>query len=517
MQVENELSISGTEVQENDKKFKPIKNQGIMVNLENEVKWVDTDSLKISDLHYEIYTMEDQIDEALLKSITSFGVVSPLIVDKDNYVISGTTRLKVAKILGLEKIPVIYNNQDFCSETMVTYNLNRIKKYYEIYKEYQILKRVLNISQGVRSDLKGKDKKSIPTILGVSPATLYRLVKIDKLSKELFGEDTEEIKKVWEMVETPKKGINPTLKYLTNLKNERLNTNGKVENVIGEGYRIYNTSSALMAELESNSVDLHMTSPPYWGGIRDYNLGANELGWESTVEEYVANLTEHFEATRRVLKDTGSLVVNLGDTYDKTKNQYVLAPNRFAVKMIDKGWHLVGSYIWIKSNFRPTPSKNRPTNIYEFIFHFSKTPNYAFYKDWMSEEKNPIFNPIIYGKTPKSFGIKDAFDFRNETKDGVIKWCVSRTIALEKKCSENGVEQNHNATFPLVIPAAFINLTTKPNDLVIDGFNGTASTGAACKVLGRNYVGFELNKNYLEVSKVRMNTVEGELKSKMVA
>jgi DNA modification methylase len=129
----------------------------------------------------------------------------------------------------------------------------------------------------------------------------------------------------------------------------------------------------------------------------------------------------------------------------------------------------------------------------------------------MYNHTDPIYNPLIFGKSNKSKSIKDVFDLREMNEGGVINWLVSNTIELDKKCREKGVAQNHSATFPLIIPSVFINLTTKPGDLVVDGFNGTASTGAACQVLGRNYIGFELNKNYLQVSKVRMDMVKDEL------
>jgi site-specific DNA-methyltransferase (cytosine-N4-specific) len=272
-----------------------------------------------------------------------------------------------------------------------------------------------------------------------------------------------------------------------------------------------------MNELDSNTVDLHMTSPPYWGGIRNYNLGENELGWESNVDDFVKNLVEHFEATRRVLKPTGSLVVNLGDSVDKSKNHNALAPFRFALKMVEKGLHLAGTYIWMKPRFTPSTPKKKPISTFEIIFHFGKKPQYEFYKDWMSNPSDPIYNPLIFGKPNKPKYLKDIFDLREINEGGIIKWNSSNTTEINKKCKERGIEQNHNATFPLMIPSIFINLTTKPGDLVIDGFNGTASTGAACQVLGRNYVGFELNKNYISVSKVRLESVEEELNNQMAA
>ncbi len=514
VEATNELSISREDVNSKNSLCSPCKYEGIRkVELTSEIKWVKTALLRPSSIHYEIYSEENVLDDALIESIRHQGIINPLIVTQRNIIISGVNRYKVAILLNIELVPVIYSAKDeLNSAEVVGSNINRIKKYSMIYKEYKVLKKAHGISQGTRTDLVHKGKKSkekLKTILGVSNSTISRLIQIERLSFQLFNSDTEKLNEIWTMVDNPKKGIMSTLRYLDNINQEKNNSNGEVENLTGNGYTIYNSSSALMIELEDNSINLHMTSPPYWGGKRNYNLGDNELGWENNVEDYVNNLVEHFEATRRVLKPTGSLVVNIGESIDKSTNHNALAPFKFALKMVENGWHLVGTYIWLKSNFIPTPIMNKPINTFEYIFHFSKTPSYSFYKEWMSEEKKPIYHPIIFGKKPKSFRIKDVFDLRDGQNDGVINWSVSRTVELDKRCREKGIAQNHSATYPLIIPSVFINLTTKPGDLVLDGFNGTASTGAACKVLGRNYVGYELNKNYIDISEVRMdNTIE---------
>jgi DNA modification methylase len=517
-----ELIISGEEVNSNNNLCSPCNYEGMnRIDLDREVKWVKTTDLKPSSHHIQIYSEEKILDNALIKSIKKKGIITPLLITSTHIIISGVRRFKVALLLNMELVPVIYNTNDELNVAdIVDSNITRIKKYSIIYKEYKVLKKAYGISQGTRTDLVHKGKKSqekINTILGVSRGTIARLIKIERLASQLFNSDTHKLNEIWDMVDQPKKGIMGVLRYLNNIKYERNNSNGVVENLIGNGYTIYNSSSAKMNELEDNSVNLHITSPPYWGGIRNYNLGENELGWENNVDDYVSNLVEHFEATRRVLKPTGSLVVNIADSIDKSKNHLSLAPMRFVIKMIEKGWHLAGTYIWLKSRFIPTPNKKTPISTFENIFHFTKTPNYSFYKEWMYNDTDPIFNPLIFGKSNKSKCIKDVFDLREMNEGGVINWLVSNTTELDKKCKERGIEQNHNATFPLMIPSVFINLTTKPGDLVIDGFNGTASTGAASQVLGRNYIGFELNKNYISVSKVRIESIEEELNGQMAA
>jgi DNA modification methylase len=211
------------------------------------------------------------------------------------------------------------------------------------------------------------------------------------------------------------------------------------------------------------------------------------------------------------LKHTGSLVVNIGDTNKTENSEKALTPFLFATKMKEKGWHVAGVYIWIKNNFRPTLSENKAITTFEYIFHFAKSSEYSYYKDWMSETTDPIYNKLIFGKNNKR-SLKDVLDLRTEFFDGIINTNCSNTINLTNECKKKGVVMNHTATFPILIPSIFVNLTTKPGDLVIDGFNGTGTTGAACQILGRNYVGFELNKNYIDISQVRMEYVEDVLR-----
>lgn len=139
---------------------------------------------------------------------------------------------------------------------------------------------------------------------------------------------------------------------------------------------IFLTGSAthILRELPDESVDFCMTSPPYWNK-REYANGG--IGLEKTPEEYIENLLEVFKELRRVLKKSGSLWVNLGDTYlDKS---LVALPWRVCIAMIDKqGWILRNDIIWNKIK-GPDNTNDRLRNTHEFIFHFVKNSKYNYY------------------------------------------------------------------------------------------------------------------------------------------
>jgi DNA modification methylase len=135
-----------------------------------------------------------------------------------------------------------------------------------------------------------------------------------------------------------------------------------------------------------------MTSPPYWA-LRDYGI-AGQLGLEPHPREYVEKLVAIFHDLRRVLKPSGSLFLNLGDTYwSRNRNpnpmltpdrhwlqpkQLLLIPARVAIAMQEDGWIVRNSIIWCKPNGMPSSVKDRLANRYEYVFHFVKSRQYYY-------------------------------------------------------------------------------------------------------------------------------------------
>lgn len=158
-------------------------------------------------------------------------------------------------------------------------------------------------------------------------------------------------------------------------------------------------------KMPSEFVNCVITSPPYWA-LRDYGV-AGQLGLEPTFEEYVTKLCDIFDEVKRVLKKTGTVWVNIGDTYSQSGgagNQYsygknrvdgfkkygghkvknlkpkslVGVPFRFALEMINRGWILRNTIIWHKPNCMPSSAKDRFTVDFEYVFFFVKSKKYYF-------------------------------------------------------------------------------------------------------------------------------------------
>jgi len=126
-----------------------------------------------------------------------------------------------------------------------------------------------------------------------------------------------------------------------------------------------------LQRIPNNSIDLAITSPPYWGQ-RDYGV-KGQIGIEETLDEYIDKLLSAFTELRRVLKDTGSFFLNIGDKYIGKDLQMI--PYKLAIKMQENGWVLRNIIIWHKTNAMPSPLNDRFSNTYEPVFFFVKKPD----------------------------------------------------------------------------------------------------------------------------------------------
>jgi DNA modification methylase len=161
--------------------------------------------------------------------------------------------------------------------------------------------------------------------------------------------------------------------------------------------------------LPAESVDMCMTSPPYWA-LRDYGI-EGQLGLEPTFTEYINKLVSVFDEVKRVLKKEGTCWVNLGDTFSSSTKQtgrndaeselrqgrresgiktqikngsdtpdkcLLMIPERFAIEMINRGWILRSKIVWHKPNAMPSSAKDRFTVDWEYLFMFAKQQKYYF-------------------------------------------------------------------------------------------------------------------------------------------
>ena len=137
-----------------------------------------------------------------------------------------------------------------------------------------------------------------------------------------------------------------------------------------------------LASLPSESVDCIVTSPPYYRQ-RNYEDSEDQLGPGGIAAAYVERLVEIMGQCRRVLKETGTLWLNIGDKYER--GQQLGMPWRVALAMSDDGWTLRSDIIWHKPNAMPSSVKSRPTVDHEYVFFFTKSKEYFYNADAIRE------------------------------------------------------------------------------------------------------------------------------------
>ena len=177
----------------------------------------------------------------------------------------------------------------------------------------------------------------------------------------------------------------------------------------------------VMQTFPSESIDMCMTSPPYWG-LRDYGVDG-QYGIEESPEEYIEKMTGVFSEVKRVLKKEGTIWLNIGDTYASTppgnpgqgkkgasfeqrqdtskcglpQKCLCMIPERLAWSLIQDGWILRNKIIWYKPNGMPSSVKDRFSNKWEYVFMFSKQQKYYFDLDAVREEYVRLWDESLGG------------------------------------------------------------------------------------------------------------------------
>lgn len=329
-----------------------------------------------------------------------------------------------------------------------------------------------------------------------------------------------------------------------------------LEQVITQNKVLIGDSLAILKELESETIDLTITSPPYFQQ-RDYGNGDFGVGNELTEEAYLDNLLAIFFECVRVTKPTGSIVFNLGDKY--INGALSLLPYKFAIKATEsKQVFLINQITWSKLNPTPRQDKRKLIQATEPFFIFAKSKNYHFdlenylkhlddhnksnrtkpseklgkqyfelisNADLTDEQKEnarkslqeailAVRNGEIDSFRMKIKGIhKEAYGGMEGGRNNQIRYNGFTIIKilgnkLKKDLIESPVEitkdNAHPAVYPLYIVQELIKLLSKENDLVLDPFCGSGTTCIAAKNLKRNYLGIEINPEYVHLANERL-------------
>ena len=268
---------------------------------------------------------------------------------------------------------------------------------------------------------------------------------------------------------------------------------------IDQSVLICGDATRALALLPPNSVQTVLTSPPYWS-LRDYQVD-DQIGCDDDLQAYLDSIVGVFTALHRVLREDGTVWLNVGDSYTSGNRRYrapdrknraramsvrpptpdglkpkdlIGVPWRIAFALQEAGWWLRSEVIWHKTNAHPESVRDRPTKAHETIFLLSKQQDY--------------FYNIHAVEGPGGRRLRTVWDIPTEP--------VKR----------NGDHpDDHPAMMPMALARRCLSITSKPDNVVLDPYAGSGTTLLAASELGRRWVGIELKPSFVDLIEQRVS------------
>lgn len=303
-----------------------------------------------------------------------------------------------------------------------------------------------------------------------------------------------------------------------------------------------------LREIPDCTVQTCCSSPPYYG-LRAYLPDGHpdkphEIGLEETPEGYIDRLVEVFREVRRVLRRDGTLWVNIGDSYagsgkggqsEEKRSEHwqptyahkgmrygmkpkdlMLIPFRLAIALQEDGWWIRSDIIWAKGNPMPESCLDRPTKSHEYLFLLAKAERYYY-------NTNAIREPLKESTLVREkLGYRHAFanQFRGSPTDKRFPdgKTLDRVSPLEGRnkrsvwhINASPYSEAHFAVMPPKLAEICILAGSRPGDLVLDPFAGAGTTLIVAQQHGRDYLGIELNADYIRLAEKRIEHVQQNL------
>jgi len=301
--------------------------------------------------------------------------------------------------------------------------------------------------------------------------------------------------------------------------------------------KIYNESCLdTLSKMPDSFIDCVITSPPYWQ-LRDYGY-PEQWGLEPTFEEYLNHLWQMMDEIYRVLKPTGTVWINLGDSYNNSgwagnkKDKYndqpivasgtkagrggqkgypnkclVLLPHRFAIGCIDRGWIVRNDIIWAKRNGMPEPVTDRFTKKHEYIFFITKQEKYYFDLDNIRDKHKCINDKRNDGKR---------HEYKDDVKSQNNQWLATNAVSFNPNGKNPGsvsdfwdvttkaTTAQHYATYNDELIKKPILAGCPEGGIIYDPFMGTGSTAEAALRANRKFIGSEMSSKYCDIANKRL-------------
>lgn len=504
------------------------------------VKTVDIKKLRINPItikRYGKFNLSNDDDRELLESIITDGIFQRPVVTKNYLVIKGNRRVQAAKLCAKIKkieVEVIDIEDDEVTEyIIVTYQISRTRDEITAALEYSLINEEKKIRQGRKGvrEIIEKIRSEVVKSVKKSERTIKKVVQSVNFYKETNNcSDVE----AWEFVTKEKRVNNKSIDRIFKETKEAYN---KQKNIIiedfpseykDEWFQVFRRNNQNLKDIiPDNYIDVSYSSPPYFGGIRDYledepnNKGKVQQGQEKTPEEYIKNIMSSYKEAIRTLKDTGSLWVNIADS--RKNGEIVDIPSMLSKAMKEEGMKYTQRILWVKKNPLPQVDKNVLQPSEEFILQFVKdVKNYKWKKDWVDSSDDFYEFILNIGKDNKKKSIPQKVKFKNvlfypsdhKTNNGYGGTLITNTLNpkfIEKILKKKGLHLEHDAMSRLEPVLICILSTADAGDKILDPFHGMGHSGLVAIANGNFYFGIEKSSVYSKQSIVYMKEWINEL------
>lgn len=278
-------------------------------------------------------------------------------------------------------------------------------------------------------------------------------------------------------------------------------------------------SATLLADtkkFEDNSINLVVTSPPYADKRKNSYASIHP-------DKYVEWFLPISKELHRILKDDGSFVLNIKEhPRNGERDTYVL---ELILEMKKQGWHWIEEYCWYKKNAFPGKWPNRFRDAWERCLHFTKNKQFAMYQDavmvpmgtWAEKRFKSMSNKDFerhISQTNGSLG-RNVSNWINRAQaypHNVVVFEEEHYISNVLEFATVCYNKDHSAAFPMELPTWFINLFTKPGDVVLDPFLGSGTTAIVSASMDRRYIGIDIDQEYIKAVQTTLKELSKEPK-----
>jgi DNA modification methylase len=471
---------------------------------------------QITEKLYGKFSNSNIQDYDLLKSIEKNGIQEPLIITSDFHVISGNRRLAaINQLKHITQVDVIIKNilkRDVTEMMIIEHQLQRVKDEIALAWEYEKLTQLLNIGRGrnnSREDLAIREK--LLKNNRVSHKTINRVLSSKKTYINLH-KCSEEV--AWDYLRKQRRELGKEVNTIfEDLQREERKVKNKdtyktLSNFRNDWIKIYaQDNENLKGIVEDNSIDCSISSPPYFGGVRKYLEDKKPKkktkipkGEEKTVEEYVESQMRSYREVIRTLKETGSIWINIADTYKDGRMHNV--PFRLTLAMEEEGMIHKQTVIWIKNN-----PLYQDRGIYqpcqEYILHFVKdSDKYKWKADWI-DEADEFLGKVTYGDSSKKRQFRNVMYYPTPT-GGKLETNSHNSIPIKRLLESKGVKLEHSAMFPFEVSMICLLSTADRGDNILDNYHGMGTTAIVAYAYDCHYWGIEYSSEYANHSIIRI-------------